>query len=33
MDWIDLAQDWGQVAEECGCSYEPSHSRKHDEFE
>ena len=28
MDWIDLAQDWGQVADGCECSYESSGSIK-----
>jgi len=28
MDWIDLAQDWGQVANGCECSYESSGSIK-----
>jgi hypothetical protein len=26
MDWIDLAQDWAQVADGCECSYEHSGS-------
>jgi len=28
IDWIDLAQNWGQVADGCECSYEPSGSIK-----
>jgi len=32
MDWIDLAQDKGQVAGACKCSTEPSGSIQCGEF-
>jgi hypothetical protein len=32
MDWIDLAEKWGQVAGSCECSKEPSVSMKSGEF-
>jgi hypothetical protein len=32
MDWIELAQDIGQVAGTCECGYEPSGSIKCREF-
>ena len=32
MDWIELAQDIGQVVGTCECSYEPSGSIKCGEF-
>jgi hypothetical protein len=32
MDWINLAQEQGQVAGSCECGYEPSGSIKCGEF-
>ena len=32
MDWIELAQDIGQVAGTCECGYEPSGSINCGEF-